>query len=96
MTSRHNGITYLGPARMADGSLSEDYVIVELSELREYEDAQSARIKELKMILYDKSIALAETWALVLSHEGHIEKLNARIAELETALRPQNTQGDDE
>ena len=41
-------------------------------------------------------VALAEMWALGLSHESHIEKLNARIGELETALRLQNTQGDDE
>jgi chromosome segregation ATPase len=46
---------------------------------------QSARIAELETALQDKELELAQTWALVLSHEGHIEKLDARIAELEAA-----------
>lgn len=48
--------------------------------------AKDKRIAELEAALRDKDWSLAETWALVLNHEGHIEKLDARIAALGAAL----------
>jgi len=52
---------------------------------RELLDA-TEHIAELEAALVEKDVAYAEAWALVLSHEGHIEKLNASIAELEARI----------
>jgi len=43
---------------------------------------RNQRIAELESTLRDRDLELAETWSLVLSHEGHIETQNKCIAEL--------------
>jgi len=43
--------------------------------------ALTERIAEMESTLIDRDFECAETWALVLSHEGHIEELDKIIAE---------------
>ena len=49
-------------------------------------DALMERNKALETHAQEQEMALAFTWSLVLSHEEHIDKLNARIDELKERL----------
>jgi hypothetical protein len=80
MTTPHQKAEYL----LGDFEKARSAALAYYDELIVACAVRNQRIAELESALRDRDLELAETWSLVLSHEGHIETQTKCIAELGT------------